>query len=73
MWYNYLLKWLNLKRLAIPQVSKDIEQLDHSLVVGGDIKCHSFENSLADPYKTQYILLIYTTTWMNPKNIIVSK
>lgn len=52
MWYNYLLKWLNLKRLAIPQVSKDIEQLDHSLVVGGDIKCHSFENSLADPYKT---------------------
>lgn len=73
MWYNYLLKWLNLKRLAIPQVSKDIEKLDHSLVVGGDIKCHSFENSLADPYKTQYILLTHTTTWMNPKNIIVSK
>lgn len=69
----YLLKWLNLKRLAIPQVSKDLEQLDHSPVVGGNVKCHNFENSLGDPYKIQYILLIHTRTWMNLKNIIVSK
>lgn len=56
------------KKLAIPQMAKDAEQLVHSPVAGGNVKWYHFGNSLAVSYEVQHTLRIHLTTQMHLKN-----
>lgn len=56
----HLIEWLKSKTLTIPNVNKDIEQQEYSVIVGGKANWYShFGSQVAASYKARNSLLPY--------------